>query len=80
MCLRVWWRHKLTEMRCRLHWTKAIIWLRARALVEVWGDGTQCEALPKTQQHAMAQRIHIVAATEDALYNDASGILVSGAR
>ncbi|MDG2404238.1 MAG: hypothetical protein P8M25_04575 [Paracoccaceae bacterium] len=52
----------------------------ARALVEVWGDGTQCEALPKTQQHAMAQRIHIVAAIEDALHNDASGILVSGAR
>jgi pimeloyl-ACP methyl ester carboxylesterase len=50
-----------------------------RALVEVWGDGTQWEALPETQQHAMAQRIHIVAATEDALYNEASGMLVSGA-
>ena len=51
----------------------------ARAFVEVWGDGTQWEALPETQQHAMAQRIHIVGATEDALYNDASGMLVSGA-
>ena len=35
--------------------------------------------MPETHQHAMAQRIHIVGATEDALYNDASGMLVSGA-
>ena len=51
----------------------------AQAFTSVWGDGRAWERLPPAQQQAIAARIHLIEAGAAAIYDDASGILPSGA-
>lgn len=51
----------------------------AQAFTSVWGDGRAWERLPSAQQTAIAARIHLIEAGAAAIYDDASGILSSGA-
>ncbi|MFU8883757.1 MAG: alpha/beta fold hydrolase [Rhodobacterales bacterium] len=51
----------------------------AQAFTSVWGDGRAWNRLPEAQQKAMAARIHLIEAGSPAIYDDASGILSSGA-
>lgn len=51
----------------------------AQAFTSVWGDGRAWDRLPAAQQTAIATRIHLIEAGAAAIYDDASGILSSGA-
>lgn len=51
----------------------------AEAFTSVWGDGRGWERLPEAQKEALATRIHLIEAGAAAIYDDASGILSSGA-
>ncbi len=51
----------------------------AQAFTSVWGDGRAWERLPEAQKEALAARIHLIDAGASAIYDDASGILSSGA-
>ncbi len=51
----------------------------AQAFTSVWGDGRAWDRLPEAQQKAIAARIHLIEAGAPAIYDDASGILSSGA-
>lgn len=48
------------------------------AFIAAWGDGTPYEDLPPEQQAALQKRIHLVAASEPALFGDSAGILAPG--
>lgn len=49
-----------------------------RAFTVLWGDGTAWEDLPEPQRRALSERIHLIAAGDAALYDDAGGLLRPG--
>lgn len=51
----------------------------ARAFTATWGDGTPWAAIPAAQRDMLAGQMHLVGAGAQALYNDAGGMLASGA-
>ena len=50
----------------------------ARIFVGVWGDGRPWEELSDRYKDGLVQRIHIIEATEGALYYDTARLLASG--
>ncbi len=50
----------------------------ARAFTRLWGDGTPWEAIPGKVQQALADQMYLIAASRDALHEDAGGMLNAG--
>lgn len=47
----------------------------AKIFTEVWGTGASWESLPEQMRGAITQRIHLIPATVDALYEDNAGLV-----
>jgi len=50
----------------------------ARNFTTSWGDGTDWDAIPDRLRRYMADRIHLIPATDAALFDDAGGLLDEG--
>lgn len=47
----------------------------ARAFLKIWGTGTAFEDLPAAQRDYATQRIHLIKASEPALFEDSAGLV-----
>lgn len=50
----------------------------AREFTRIWGGGTAWEALSETQKQRLADRIHMIEASSEALHDDAGAMLAPG--
>ena len=50
----------------------------AREFTQLWGDGTPWEDIPAPIQHSLADQMYLIAASREALHEDAGGMLETG--